>query len=290
MLQTPFHAYYFARFLENLPEEERLIPVYASSDIRVYPFQAAAANFALRNPNQKGVVLCDEAGLGKTHEAMLIVVQKWLEGNNRFFIAVPGKDLLIKWGETIGKYYTIPYNILYHEEDWNRHVLSDNPFDRDAVVLTTYDYLVLHQEEAKQVKWDITVFDEANFLTSVCNEGNKEAKILKEIAEGSFKILLTGTPIEKNIMDVYGLMYFIDETVLPDPETYMKRYLHQPENYSELAQRVSRYFFRTLRTQVKQYAKIPERILTTLEYTPSEKERCLYRLRSLYTTTVYNEV
>lgn len=282
MQQTPFHAYYFARLLENLPEEERLIPVYASSDIRVYPFQVAAANFALRNPNQKGVALCDEAGLGKTHEALLIVVQKWLEGNNRIFIAVPGEDLLIQWGETIGKYYTIPYDILYREEDWNRHILSDNPFDRDAVILTTYDFLVLHQEEAKRVKWDITVFDEATFLSSVCNDGNKGAKTLKEIAEGSFKILLTGTPIEKNIMDVYGLMYFIDETVLPDPETYMKRYLRRPENYPELAQRVSRYFFRTLRTQVKQYAKIPERVMITLEYTPSAKERRLYRLLDAY--------
>lgn len=73
-------------------------------------------------------------------------------------------------------------------------------------------------------------------------------------------------------------MYFIDETVLPDAETYMKRYLIRPENYSELAERVSKYCFRTLRSQTKQYAKIPERILVTLEYTPSVKEQKLYDL------------
>ena len=69
MLQTPFHAYYKARLLEQLPEDERFIPVFASSDIEIYPFQIAAASFVLRSPYQKGAVLCDEAGMGKSHEA-----------------------------------------------------------------------------------------------------------------------------------------------------------------------------------------------------------------------------
>ena len=50
MPQTPFHAYYKARLLEQLPEEEQFIPVFASSDIEIYPFQIAAASFALRSP------------------------------------------------------------------------------------------------------------------------------------------------------------------------------------------------------------------------------------------------
>ena len=50
LLQTPFHAYYPARMLDGLSENEQLLPVYASSDIQVYPFQIAAASFALRSP------------------------------------------------------------------------------------------------------------------------------------------------------------------------------------------------------------------------------------------------
>ena len=42
MPQTPFHAYYKARLLEQLPEEEQFLPVFASSDIEIYPFQIAA--------------------------------------------------------------------------------------------------------------------------------------------------------------------------------------------------------------------------------------------------------
>ena len=233
MLQTPFHAYYTARLLENLPKEDALVPVFASADIKVYPFQVAAANFAMRSPYQKGVILCDEAGMGKTHEAMLVVVQKWLEGTGHILIAVPNADLLMQWIDTLDRCYTIPYVVLTSREDWDKNISEDSPnaFEQNAVILTTYAFLVDQQAAAKEIKWELTVFEEASALSSVCKENSKQAKILKEIAEDSFKILLTGTPIEKNIMDLYGLMYFIDETVLPDSETYNNRYLRQPKNW-----------------------------------------------------------
>ena len=109
MQQTPFYAYYIARILEGLSESNRLVSAFASSDIQVYPFQIAAANFALRSPYQKGVILCDEAGMGKSHEAMLIITQKWLEGQSRILLLIPNADLLMQWTEMIDLYYTIPY-------------------------------------------------------------------------------------------------------------------------------------------------------------------------------------
>ena len=106
MLQTSFHAYYKARLLEQLPEAEQFIPVFASSDIEIYPFQIAAASFALRSPYQKGAVLCDEAGMGKSQEAMLVINQKWLEGCSRILLVIPNADLLHQWTEMLDRFYT----------------------------------------------------------------------------------------------------------------------------------------------------------------------------------------
>ena len=284
MQQTPFHAYYTARILDSLSDSDRLVPAFASSDIKAYPFQIAAANFALRSPYQKGVVLCDEAGMGKSHEVMLVISQKWLEGQNRILLLIPNADLLRQWTELIDRYYTIPYIVLTNREEWDANTSDENSnaFLQDAIVISTYDFVADNESAAKTVNWDLTVFEEANALSSVYREDNKQAKVLKHTAGCSFKLLLTGTPIEKNIMDLYGLIWFIDETVLPDEQEFLSRYLRKPENYPELAERVSKYCFRTLRSQATGYAKVPNRILITHEYTPSAKERELYNLLYAY--------
>lgn len=284
MQQTPFHAYYTARMLEHLSGDDRMISAFASSDIKVYPFQIAAAGFALRSPYQKGVILCDEAGMGKSHEAMLIISQKWLEGCHHILLCIPNGDLLVQWVELIEKYYTIPHVVITNRKEWNDNISEDNQnaFDQDALVITTYDFAVDNETSVSAVHWDMTVFEEANALSAVYQDDSKQAKSLKRIAGDSFKLLLTGTPIEKNIMDLYGLIWFIDEAVLSDEHEFLTRYLRRPENYPELADRVSKYCFRTLRSQAREYAKVPNRVLVTHEYTPSPQERELYELLYAY--------
>ena len=283
VVRTLFHAYYQARQLEQLSQEQ-FVPVFASSDIQIYPFQIAAASFALRSPYQKGAVLCDEAGMGKSHEAMLVINQKWLEGCSRILLVIPNVDLLQQWTEMLERFYTVPYVVLTNRDQWRQNTSPDTPnaFIQDALVITTYDFAADNEDAAKVVNWDLAVFEEANALTGVYQEGNKQAKALKRIAGESFKLLLTGTPIEKNIMDLYGLIWFIDETLLPGEKEFLARYLRRPENYPELSSQVSRYCFRTLRSQAKRYAKVPERVLMTVEYTPSSQERKLYELLNAY--------
>lgn len=191
-----------------LQDEDVLLPVFAEGNISVYPYQVAAARFAVRNPYQKGVILRDEAGMGKSHEAMLIISQCWYEGKTEILIAVPNPDLLVQWSELIEEKYSIPCCV----------AMTAHTFDYDGIVLTTYDYLTQNIDNADRINWDIIVFEEANALSSVyqaentfmSGSGSKQAKILKEFAKNTFKILLTGTPIEKNIMDLYDLIYFID--------------------------------------------------------------------------------
>lgn len=278
MLSSPFEAYYMARELENLPQEDKLIPVFASSDIKVYPFQIAAASFALRSPYQRGFILCDESGMGKSYEAMMIITQRWYEGKNRLLLAIPNADLLTQWVELIEQYYTIPYVVLMSLQDCQAVTdeSTQNPFAGEVLIITTYDFLAEQEAAAADVVWDLIVFEEATALASVYMEDNKKAKALKRIAKDACKLLLTGTPIEKNIMDLYGLIYFIDESILPSEQEFLQRYLRRPENYPELTDKVSKYCFRTLRSQAKRYAQIPNRIPVTYEYSLSNSEQELY--------------
>ncbi len=273
MQLSPFSAFYIARKLECLSNDDNFISVFSSSNIKIYPFQIAAAHFALRSPYQKGVILCDESGMGKSHETMLIVLQRWFEGKTKILIAIPNLDLLVAWENLINNHYSIE---VVNAHQRNSKGENENVFEFDGIVLATYDYIAKYSELVSEINWDIIVFEEATALSTVYQKESKTANILKNISKDAFKILLTGTPIEKNIMDLYGLIYFIDDSILESEEEFMKKYLRKPENYEELSNRVSKIAFRTLKKQAKEYAKITKRIAITYEYTLSENEQILY--------------
>lgn len=286
MQQTPFHAYYAARMLSAYTDSDKLVPAFASSNIDIYPYQIAAAQFALRSSYLKGCVLCSESSLGKTYEALLIMTQQWYEGKNRLLLVLPA-NMIRQWVTKIENSFSLPYIVIDNEDTWSTALSDDaeNPFAQDALVITTYDFAVKKSEYIQMQKWDMTVFDEASRLANIFDlygkidpSVNKTAFILKKAVKGSFKLLLTPTPITKDILDIYGLLYFIDETILPDPDYFFARYFRKPENYLELASWVSAYCFRTLKSQVTDYVNFTNRIPYTVDYELTAKEKELYQM------------
>jgi superfamily II DNA or RNA helicase len=247
---TPFHALYTAR---ELSAYSPLTAAYASTNIEVYPYQVAAAMFAMRSTYLKGVVLADEGSLGKTYEALLIISQLYFEGRDRILIIVP-TPLLGQWAEILENCFTVPFECGFAE---------------DSVALITYEQAVENAEFIEKSEWNMVVFDEAHRLG---NHESKTARILKEAVGGAYKLLLTATPMQNSIMDLYGLIEFIDTGALGDADEFYKRYFRKPERYGELAVITSRYCFRTLRSLVEGYVKIPNRITVTADYPLSDKE------------------
>ena len=257
---TPFHAFYTATELrKHTWGADRLLPALVSANIEVYPFQIAAAMFALRSPFLKGTILADEGSLGKTYEALLVISQMWYEGKEKILLVVP-TPLLRQWQGILDDNFSIPYVTLDGDT-----ADFDVP---DAIVLTTYDYATANLEAIGSVVWDIAVFDEAHRLSKCYEQDNRAAK-LKAAVKDAYKLLLTASPMRNSIMDLYGLIYFIDENAFEEPDEFYKRYFRKPENYHELSRRASYYAFRTLRTQAESYVKVPRRLVVTSDYTPT---------------------
>nr|WP_294509300.1 DEAD/DEAH box helicase [uncultured Bilophila sp.] len=280
---SPFHALYKAHKLSSYAfGQDRLTAVFASSDIEVYPYQIAAACFALRSPYLKGVILCDEGSLGKTYEALLIITQLWYEGKDRLLLIVP-TPLLYQWYEIIDKSFSVPcFTLDSNPADEEEQCKGNSPFFQDGIVLTTYDIAAQNAEHIAKVQWDAVIFEEAHHLRRIYADTNKAAGVLKNAVGDAFKLLLTATPMQNSIMDLYGLIHFIDETVFPDEKTFYERYFRKPENYPELTDRVSRFCFRTTRPEVTNYVKIPDRIPVTAEFTLTPREQELYDLLDAY--------
>ena len=243
-MQTPFHAYYKAKKLRH---DNKLLPAFVSGSLNVYPYQVAAANFALDLPFSRGVVLADEGSLGKTYEALLIISQKWFEGAQKILIIVP-VHLLAQWAMVLVDNFNIPY--------------STENADDEGIYLTTYE------SDIPAFEWDIACFDEAQRLRND-NETNRK---LKAAVENSYKLLLTPAPIMNDIMDLYHLIGFIDKDEFPNSDEYYNRYFRQEDNYPELAERVGKYVFRTLKSQVGGYVNIPNRLVASITVTPTAAE------------------
>ena len=267
--QSQYSALIEAKRLEDVSDDKNFLPVYASSTAKILPYQIAAARFALRSDFLKGCILCDEGSLGKTYEALLVAGQKWYEGKENILVVLPS-NLITQWKRKFDTDFTLPYVFFFF--------LINIPAG-DGLMLTTYDCAVRHADKIKERDWDLVIFDEADTLA----KPEKEiVKTLKDAIREAYKLLLTPTPITLSIMDIYGLIHFIDESILPDADWFYKRYFRKPENYPELTGWVSQFCFRTLKTQATEYVNFPRRLPITVDYPLLQEEKELYKLISTY--------
>ncbi|GHU95569.1 hypothetical protein FACS1894208_08610 [Clostridia bacterium] len=257
---TPFHAVLTAHEISHyVRTSDRLVAAFASANIEVYPYQVAAAQFALRSEWLKGVILADEGGLGKTMEALLVLSQLWFEGKEKILLVVP-TPLLSQWAAVLERNFAVPYAVVGRE--------TPN-FTQEGIILTTYEIAADFAEQIGGIVWNVAAFEEAHRLNK---PENKLTVTLKAAIGDAFKVLLTATPMQNSIMDLYGLIAFIDETVLPDAEGFYKRYFRKPERYGELTAVISRYDFRTLRSQALRFVNLPRRLPVTADYKQTAAE------------------
>ena len=276
--KSKYHIFYEISEINKLITSkgyDRLIPTFSSSAMKVYPHQIAETMFAL-DSNEKGLILGNEAGLGKTFTSMIFISQNYIEGK-KILIVTP-LSLIGQWNELIAYNLTLDYKVLTGEEKPEENMFNDK------VVLTTYEYLNNKFDLLRKASFDIVIFDEAQRVGSFYNDKNKYINNLRECVRNSFKLLLTPLPFEINILKLYGIIKFIDESAFNgmDKDTFFKRYYKKEENQKELIEQVNRYCFRTLKSQVKHYVKIPNRVIKMIKYSFNTKEQKLYTMIENY--------
>lgn len=284
MINNNLQAYHTIKKMSGdfeLGKLENLVPQYLRSGIEIFSHQIYASTFAISNPFVKGFVLADEAGLGKTMEALLILTQ-YKQNENCILVVVPS-TVINNWLTSIIRTFNLKCVILDNKErpvsdNYGQSLKSFN----NGIVLTTYDYLSANADDFKVFDWNLCILDEAHRFRTYKIKENKTADIVLSIIPNAKKILLTATPIQKNEDDIFGLMNFIDDTVFTDYDEFHKRYFRKPENYPELRDIIAPYFFRTLRSQVKIETKLPERKILTQIYEMTDKEKELYSLLEKY--------
>jgi superfamily II DNA/RNA helicase len=285
---TPYHAKYFAHELTKRYSSNSLEKFTASlSDAQVdlNPHQVDAALFAFQSPLSKGAVLADEVGLGKTIEAGIVISQKWAERKRKILIIAPA-NLRKQWNQEIADKFFLPSKIL-EAKSFNEVIATGNfnPFQQaEKIVICSYHFIKSKAIYVSKVDWDLVVIDEAHRLRNVYKPNNKIAKAIKEAVLHAPKILLTATPLQNSLLELYGLVSIIDEYAFGDLKSFKAQYTRVTEekNFDELKRRLVPVCKRTLRRQVLEYINYTNRTCILQEFTPREDEQQLYNLVSDY--------
>ena len=253
------------------------------------PHQVDATLFSLHSPLSNGVILADEVGLGKTIEAGLVLAEYWSERKRKILLIVPA-SLRMQWRtELLEKFFidSIILDATVLKKEFKG--TSRNPFEfKDKVIICSYDFASRHDSDMQKINWNLVIMDEAHKLRNVYKNDSKVARKLRDALEGKKKLLLTATPLQNDLMELYGLTSIIDNKVFGDKKTFKEMYLmcsNSDLRNTNLKKRLKNFCKRTLRKQVQEYIKYTSRHALLEDYLPSPDEEKLYEGISEYLRT-----
>lgn len=277
---TDYHAKYYAYDLTRRAAAgaaEQLSMALFDASVDLNPHQIEAALFATQSPLSEGVILADEVGLGKTIEAGIILCQRWAERRRRLLIVAPA-SIRQQWVTELKEKFNLPAAVL-DAKSYKQAKADGNawPFDQPSIIVVSYQFAARLKEEVRQIDWDLVVIDEAHKLRNAYRPSNKTGQSLRWALEGRRKVLLTATPLQNSLMELYGLSSFIDPDMFGDPNAFRSRFMSGGGNLDELRLRLADFCKRTLRRQVLEYVRYTARRAITQPFKPTDAEEALYR-------------
>lgn len=281
----------------------RLSSVLAKSTIELNPHQISAALYAFNSPLQRGAILADEVGLGKTIEAGIIISQLWAEGKKRILIITPA-SLRKQWQDELSNKFGLNSEI-YDGPSFTEKVNSGEavPLTYNGIFIVSYQFAYSRSKLIEKQPWNLVLIDEAHRMRRVYRgrDASKMAYEIRKIIADKPKALLTATPLQNNLMELYGIASFIDDKLLGTPYSFKTRFVDplseiNEANKSRLRElrllikgeesndpmSVSGILIRTLRKEVFEYVRFTSRKSMTFDFTPTDEEVELYEKVSSY--------
>lgn len=275
-------------------EERRYAMAQRRGRIDPNPHQVDAVMFAMRRiKDGGGCILADEVGLGKTIEAGLVMAQLLAEGAERILLVLPAA-LIGQWQNELLELFAIETR-----EDGG----PDGLFGGPGVYVVSRDFAgsergsgVLRSAPA----FDLCVIDEAHEVFAgiyrrfdrdgLYQEDSRQATTAHQVRsflKGTPVLLLTATPIQNNLTELWGLAQYVEPTgtLLGTLPTFKELFCEDsagkgviPEQAGELRERINRICQRTLRRQAQEFLKrrFTRRQARLFRYAMSPEERALY--------------
>lgn len=285
---TSYQAKYFSYELtRQLPSNDigKFTASLQDAQVDLNPHQVEAALFAFKSPLSNGAILADEVGLGKTIEAGIILSQQWAERKRCLLIICPS-NLRKQWSQELADKFFLP-SVILETKSFNNEIKEKNfnPFhQKDKIVICSFQFAKSKASYIEATNWNLVIIDEAHRLRNVYKTSNVIGNAIRQALLPRKKVLLTATPLQNSVLELYGLVSIIDDFVFGDLKSFKSQYSRQleEEDCYELKKRLQSVCKRTLRRQVLEYISYTERRAICEEYIPRSQEQELYDAVSEY--------
>ena len=231
-----------------------------------------------------GGILADDMGLGKTLQALALIchARERDTGTGPFLVVAP-TSVVSGWAGEAARFAPgLSVEPVMETLRKSGRAIEGVVADADVVV-TSYTLLRLDADAYREVSWAGVILDEAQYVK---NHQAKTYRAVREL-EAPFKLALTGTPMENNLMELWSLLSITAPGLFPDPKRFAERYARPIERAGD-GEQLAR-----LRQRIKPLVKRRTKELVTAEL-PAKQEQTLEvdlhaRHRKLYDTYLQRE-
>ena len=226
-------------------------------------------------PLRGRALLSDEVGLGKTIEAGLVIKELFSRGMVKKFLVLTVPSLVDQWAEELSDKFGLA------AATTNQAAARNDPqkfWGENSGIIASLHTLKQPAQLAiaQQTQWDILVVDEAHYLR------NRESQAWQAVnaLPRQFLLLLTATPVQNSLEDLYNLVTLLQPGQLPTPKEFRARFLdpkrpRQPREPEELRRLLGQVMIRNTRANAG--LKLPPRRAETVLFEPAETERAFWQ-------------
>jgi SNF2 family DNA or RNA helicase len=240
-----------------------------------FEYQIHAAQIALRRFRGRGM-LCDEVGLGKTIEAGLVLKECLLRRIAQRVLIVTPAALVEQWREELAIKFGLPDFVTTYDSEFR--AAGSEAWSRFPLLIASLAAArrTGARERIAQIPFDLVIVDEAHHLK---NRASASWKFVDGL-QRKFILLLTATPVENDLEELYNLINLIKPGQLGTPREFRRRFVmqgdpRQPKNRGRLRELLGDVMVRHSRSQVE--IRLPPRQAVTIRVSPSSEETDLYR-------------
>ena len=216
-------------------------------------------------------LLSDEVGLGKTIEAGLVLKEYVTRGLVRRFLVLTVPSLIDQWAEELETKFSLRC-VTTNEPDFRvdpeRFWTKENALIASVHTFKQENHLAL----AESQPWDMVIVDEAHYLR---NRSSKAWQAVNALPR-QFILLLTATPVQNSLEDLYNLVTLLRPGHLPPPKEFRRRFInrdrpYEPREPEQLRQLLGQVMIRNTRANAG--IRLPSRRAETVLYEPESAER-----------------